>query len=89
MTATDKIAEILREALAANEVSVEDEGAQHVGHPGAASGGGHYHVRVVSPRFEGKSMLERHRMVYQALADEMQRSIHALALTTLAPSEQP
>jgi BolA protein len=74
-------------ALAPAEVTIEDDSARHAGHAGAASGGGHYNLRVVSPRFEGKSRLERHRLVYDALADLMQREIHALAMVLLAPDE--
>ncbi|MGH7961369.1 MAG: BolA family protein [Candidatus Binatia bacterium] len=88
MTTKDRIVEILQHTLAATEVRVEDESAQHVGHAGAASGGGHYRVTVVSPLFEGKSAVERHRLVYTALAAEMQHTIHALALTTLTPSQR-
>jgi BolA protein len=42
---------------------------------------------VISPRFDGKSRVERHRLVYDALADLMQREIHALAMVLLAPGE--
>jgi BolA protein len=42
---------------------------------------------MTSPRFEGKSRVERHRLVYDALADLMQREIHALAMILLAPGE--
>lgn len=87
MTTQEKIKQRLRETLAAHEVVVEDESAQHAGHAGAASGGGHYRVTVVSPLFEGKSLVARHRLVYDALATEMQREIHALALTTLTPGQ--
>ena len=83
-------AERMRERLAALdplEVSIEDDSARHAGHPGAASGGGHYNLRLVSPRFEGKARIERHRLVYDALADLMQREIHALAMVLLAPGE--
>lgn len=88
MTTKDKIEATLRQTLAATEVEVEDESAQHAGHAGAASGGGHYRVTVVSPLFEGKLLVARHRMVYDALAVEMQREIHALALTTLTPGQR-
>jgi BolA family transcriptional regulator, general stress-responsive regulator len=87
MNTKEKIEQILRQTLAATVVEVEDESALHVGHAGAASGGGHYRVMVVSPLFEGKSPIARHRMVYDALAAEMQHTIHALALTTLVPSQ--
>jgi len=88
MSTKEKIEQVLRQTLAATVVEVEDESALHVGHAGSASGGGHYRVKVVSPLFEGKSQVQRHRMVYDALAAEMQRTIHALALTTLAPGQQ-
>ena len=88
MSTQEKIATILRHTLAATEVEVADESVLHVGHPGAASGGGHYRVTVVSPVFEGKSRVERHRLVYMALAEEMQQAIHALALTTLTPGQR-
>ncbi|MGE0824477.1 MAG: BolA family protein [Candidatus Binatia bacterium] len=87
MNTKEQIEQIVRGALAATHVEVEDESAQHVGHAGAAGGGGHYRVRVVSPLFEGKSLIARHRMVYDALAAEMQQKIHALALTTLTPDQ--
>ncbi len=87
MSTAEKIVALLRQALAATHVEVEDESAQHVGHAGAASGGGHYRVTVVSSQFEGKTLVARHRLVYDALAKEMQRDIHALALTTLTPSQ--
>ena len=74
-------------ALAPVEISIEDDSARHARHPGAASGGGHYNLRLVSPRFEGTPRVERHRLVYDALADLMQREIHALAMVLLAPGE--
>jgi BolA protein len=74
-------------ALAPIELTIDDDSAQHAGHPGAAGGGGHYTLRLTSPRFEGRSSVERHRLVYDALADLMQREIHALAMVLLAPGE--
>ena len=88
MTTPERIEQTLRQALSATEVQVEDESALHAGHAGAASGGGHYRVTVVSPLFEGKNLVQRHRLVYGALAEEMEQAIHALALTTLVPSQQ-
>ncbi|MGB2817410.1 MAG: BolA family protein, partial [Burkholderiaceae bacterium] len=69
------------------DLVIEDDSARHAGHAGAASGGGHYNLRMTSPRFEGKSRVERHRLVYDALADLMQREVHALAMVLLAPGE--
>lgn len=64
-----------------------DESAAHAGHAGAASGGSHYRLHLVSAVFENQSRINRHRLVYDCLRDMMQLEIHALALTTVAPSE--
>jgi len=69
------------------ECVVEDESHLHAGHAGAASGGGHYRVRLVSSAFEGKNRLIRHRLVYDCLADMMHKDIHAVAIAAIAPSE--
>ena len=73
--------------LAPIELTIDDESALHAGHPGAASGGGHYRMILVSAAFAGQPRVKRHRLVYDALADLMQREIHALAMTLLAPDE--
>lgn len=87
MNTAQKIERVLRLRLEALDITVEDESALHAGHAGAASGGGHYRVRIVSPLFSGKNRVQRHRLVYAALADEMGGAIHALALTTLTPDQ--
>ena len=87
MGITDIIERRLRERLAIERIEIVDDSRRHAGHAGAASGGGHYVVTIVSPDFAGKSTLARHRMVYDVLGALMQREIHALALTTRAPGE--
>jgi BolA family transcriptional regulator, general stress-responsive regulator len=77
----------LREALAASHVDVADESHLHAGHAGAASGGGHFRTTIVSERFAGLSRVARQRLVYEALAVEMKREIHALAMQTFTPEE--
>lgn len=64
-----------------------DESAQHYGHEGAKSGGGHFRLLIVSNAFRGKSLPERHRMIYGALGTLMQRDIHALAIRAYTPDE--
>ena len=78
---------LLAASLAPVECQVEDESALHAGHAGAASGGGHYRLRLVSSRFEGQPRVARHRLVYDALHDMMHSDIHALAITALTPTE--
>ena len=83
-------ADLIRERLAALEpesLTLEDESAQHKGHAGAASGGGHFNLTLVSPRFSKLSTLARHRLVYDAMGELMQREIHALSITALSPEE--
>ena len=90
MPPDQRIAQIqarLQAGLAPVECQVEDESALHAGHAGAASGGGHYRLRLVSSRFEGQSRVGRHRLVYDALHDMMQSDIHALAIIALTPTE--
>jgi BolA family transcriptional regulator, general stress-responsive regulator len=67
-------------------LDVRDDSAQHAGHAGA-SAGGHYSVTIVAAAFAGRPRVARHRMVYDALADAMQRGIHALAITAYTPEE--
>lgn len=86
----DKIAAIearLHAALHPERVHIVDESAEHVGHPGARTGGGHYALTIVSPAFAGKAPLARHRLVYQALGELMGRDIHALRIEALTPDE--
>jgi BolA protein len=87
---TDRL-ERIRERLTATfsplDCQLFDESALHAGHAGAASGGGHYRLRLVSAHFEGQSRIVRHRLVYDCLRDMMHADIHALAIIALAPSE--
>ncbi len=86
MSTTD----LIRQRLAALEpetFTLEDESAQHRGHAGAASGGGHYRLTLVSPKFSNLNTLARHRLVYEAMGELMQREIHALSITALSPEE--
>ncbi len=74
-------------ALNPENIDIFDDSAAHAGHAGAASGGGHFDVTIVSAIFEGEKSLERHRMVYQPLADLIPCQIHALSIRALAPDE--
>lgn len=78
----------LSEAFAPDQLLVEDESASHAGHSGARpEGETHFTVKLVSRSFEGKSRIERHRMVNAALAEELQDRVHALAISARAPGE--
>jgi len=73
-------------ALAPESIELFDESGAHVGHAGAQAGG-HYRLVIVSPRFDGRSRVERHRMIYQALGPLTALRIHALAIDAYAPGE--
>jgi BolA protein len=83
----DRIEAGLRDAFAPVYLDVVDESELHRGHAGAAAGGGHFRVRLASARFEGRSRMERHRLVYSALGDLMGSEIHALTLELWTPHE--
>ena len=70
-------------------LEIIDDSHKHSGHAGARPDGeSHFSVTIVSEDFEGKSRLERQRMVFKALSKEMAGLIHALSLHTIAPSEK-
>lgn len=78
---TEKIRQLLTDALHPTHLVIEDQSHLHAGHVGAReSGGGHFVVEIQSPAFEGKTTLQRHRLVYDALAQMMPREIHALSI---------
>lgn len=83
-----RIEVVLREALGATHVAVEDESHLHAGHAGAKeSGGGHFRAVIVSPKFEGLGRVAAQRVVFAALGDLMETEIHAFAMTTHTPSD--
>ena len=78
----------LNGGLTPARLEITDESARHQGHAGARpEGESHFQVTVVSAKFEGMSRVERQRLVYRLLAEEMKTDIHALALTTRTPGE--
>ena len=78
---------LLRASLEPTHLHVHDDSAAHAGHAGAASGGGHYNVLIVSNRFAGHSRVTRHRMVYDALRELFPSQIHALAVSAYTDQE--
>ena len=86
-TTVAQIRTLLTEKLQATEVEIQDDSHRHAGHQGHDdhSRGGHFSVRVVSAQFAGKTPLQQHRLVYEAL-EEIRPQIHALALKTQTPA---
>ena len=78
----------LTETFAPLTLKVLDESHQHEGHAGHRPGGEtHFRVYIVADVFRGKSRLARHRMINDALADELKSGVHALAIHAAAPDE--
>ena len=76
----------LEQAFAPSTLEIIDDSAAHAGHAGARSGG-HYRVKLVAAAFRGHSPLERHRLVYAAVAPLMSGSVHALNIVARTPEE--
>ena len=73
--AADDIAQLIKERFPDAEIQIED----------LAGDGDHYAASIVSEAFRGKSRIQQHQMVYDALQGNMGGVLHALALKTAAP----
>lgn len=84
-----RIKEKLEKELNPVELQVGDVSYQHAGHAGARGSNGetHFNLRVVSEEFEGKSLVKRHRLIYNLLQEELQNGLHALSIVAKTPSE--
>ena len=88
MNTKGSITNRLREAFSPESLEVSDESHLHEGHAGHRPGGEtHFRVYIVSAAFEGKSRIERHRMINSTLAPELAGGVHALAIKAQAPGE--
>jgi BolA protein len=76
----------LEQALMPRSLEIIDDSARHAGHAGARAGG-HFRVLLVADAFRGRSRLERHRLVYDAVAPLMHDGVHALNIVARAPEE--
>ena len=84
MSVQARIEQKLIETLSPTHLQVENESSMHSVPPGAES---HFKVVVVSPAFEQKSPVQRHRMIYTALGEDIRETIHALAIVAHSPTE--
>lgn len=82
-----RIRSLLESAFHPARVSVQDDSARHAGHQGARGGAGHFAVQIESQAFTGRDRLQRHRMVYEALAQLMPTDIHALNIEATSPDD--
>ena len=76
----------LTEVFSPVSLNIIDDSAQHAGHA-QAGGAGHFTVQIVSDAFQDKSLIQRHRLVYEALGNAMNIEIHALSIKASTPAE--
>ncbi len=76
----------LTEVFSPQSLNIVDESHKHVGHA-SAGGAGHFAVDIVADAFAGKTLIQRHRLVYDALGDAMNTEIHALSIKASTPDE--
>jgi len=77
----------LTQALQPTQLIVNDDSAHHADHAGASSGAGHFSLFIVSLAFKNKTLIQRHRMVYDVLEDLLKHDIHALQINAKSPDE--
>jgi BolA protein len=78
----------LNSALSPSSLELIDDSEQHRGHGGYnPAGESHFSLRIESPAFDGKSRVERQRMIFAALGDLMESRVHALSIRATAPGD--
>ena len=88
MSPRDVLVDRLR-ALGPAVLEIHDDSDEHAGHAGAAAGGGHFSVTIVSEQFRGLTRLARHRAILDRVGDLIPNPVHALAINAYAPDEFP
>ena len=83
----EKIRNRLLAGIQAESIEIVDDSQKHKGHEGAKAGGGQFKVTIVAKAFTNKTIIQRHRIVYEALGEMMHRDIHALSIKALTPEE--
>jgi len=81
----ERIRALVQDRLAPLRLEIRDDSAAHAGHAGG--GKGHYRLQIVAACFSGLTLVQRHRLVHDALAELLPERIHALSLVTRAPEE--
>jgi BolA protein len=86
------VADTIRRKLVARfapvRLDIVDESHRHAGHAGARpEGETHFAVTIVAAAFAGRNRVERQRLVYDALAEELRTRVHALSLSARTPAE--
>ncbi|ORZ37858.1 bola-like protein-domain-containing protein [Catenaria anguillulae PL171] len=87
---TTAIRDKISAACAPTHLEILDDSSKHAGHAamkGLNAVETHFRVTIVSEAFKGKTLIQRHRMIYDMLGDELRAGLHALQLKTKTPEE--
>lgn len=88
MSVEQRMREALMVALEPTRLDIVNESHLHAGHASSpGTGESHFRLLIVSPRFAGRTRLDRHRLVNEALGDLLRHKVHALAIKAHAPGE--
>ncbi|KAI0528720.1 hypothetical protein KFK09_001262 [Dendrobium nobile] len=89
LSRASRIRQKLQSALEASSLEIEDVSYQHAGHAAVKGDANetHFNIKLVSPKFDGQSLVKRHRMVYDLLADELKTGLHAISIVAKTPQE--
>jgi len=85
-TRVERITALLQERFHPLKLELRDDSAAHAGHVGGG-GKGHFRLLIVSEVFSGQTLVQRHRLVHDALAPLLESDIHALVLSARSPDE--
>ena len=88
MSVAEIVEEKLQAAFSPTQLSLIDESASHAGHAGARPGGEtHFQLEITSAKFGGLNRVQRQRLIYKALEEELAGPIHALSIQARAPGD--
>lgn len=89
LSRANRIRQKLQSALEASVLEIEDVSYQHAGHAGVQGDANetHFNIKIVSSKFEGQTLVKRHRMVYELVGDELKSGLHAVSIAAKTPRE--
>ncbi|WOK98885.1 hypothetical protein Cni_G07597 [Canna indica] len=89
LSRANRIRQKLQSTLEASVLEIDDVSHKHAGHAGVQPGAQetHFNIKIVSPKFDGQSLVKRHQMVYQLIDDELKSGLHAVSIVAKTPQE--
>jgi BolA protein len=84
----EKIRAAISSKFEPSKLVIKDQSHLHAGHAGARDGKGHFDLYIVSELFAGATRVQRHKMVYDALAKLLETDIHAVRIKAITNAEK-